>query len=479
MPGNKDLLLIKTQYVRIKYAPLGLMYVAAAAERKGAKVVILDLSLEDNYKRVLKASLLESHPRLVGIGGMYEEFDEIKRVAAFVKEILPDALVVVGGPIGPSLTSGCLKDKNIDIVALGEGESLVQDLLCYLQGKIALSEIKGIAFRDNAEVSFTAKRPIEDINAMPIPAWHLIDPSRYFQPHDNWFGIDNLKALNIAPSRGCPYSCVFCDKGTFGHKWRGRDPKNIIDEMVLLRDNYGAQAILFADDIFDVNKEWAISFIEEIKLRGVNMYWGCASRVNLADYELYKKMYDAGCRYLFFGIEFGSEEMLKVSNKRTTIGQVYQAIDAARKAGLRTIGAYILGMLDETEEQINQTVEMALRSRLDVSSASIVTPIAGTPLFDMALRAGKISKDQPWWRAGRLDAYINLTKDVSSRRLTYLASKMYWVLFWSRPSRKIPGFMCKIMKMSFFIFSPLSGQRFINLITWFTRLRQKLRLGLP
>jgi len=477
--GRKDLLLIKTHYVRIKYAPLGLMYVAAAVENKGAEVGIIDLALEDNHKKALREVLIASRPRLVGIGGMYEEFEEIKRVAASTKEILPDTPIVVGGPIGPSLTAECLKDKNIDIVALGEGESLIQDLLRYIDGETALPQIKGIAFRGSAEVTFTGPRPLEDINAIPIPAWHLIDPPRYFQPHDNWFGIDNLKVLNIAPSRGCPYSCIFCDKGTFGHKWRGRAPGNIVDEMILLRDSFGAQATLFADDIFDVNKEWAVSFTEEIRSRGVNMYWGCASRVNHSDYELYKKMYDAGCRYLFFGIEFGSDEMLKRSGKRTTSEQVYRAIDTARSAGLRTVGAYMLGMLDETDKQIHQTMEMALRSRLDVASANVVTPIAGTALFNMAVEAGKIKKDQPWWRAGRLDTYINLTKNVSSRRLTYLVSKMYWMLFWSRPSRRIPRFICKVMQMSFFIFSPLAGQRFVNLVSWFNGLRRKLHLGSP
>ena len=479
MDNKKDLLLIKTHHTRLKWLPMGLMYIAQAAENIGAKVRIIDLSLEQNYKKALTSALLENQPCLAGIGGMYTEFEEVKEIAAIVKEVMPKVPVVVGGPLTAALAKECLTDNNIDIVSLREGESTIQNLLRYIDGKIGLSEIKGIVFRKNEELFFTETKPIEDINAIPIPAWHLIDPYIYTSTNDNWFGISHLKMLNVVPARGCPYSCIFCDKNVFGQKWRGRNPKNIADEMIMLRDKYGAEAIMFLDDIFDVDKKWVSSFIEEVHARNIKMHWGCSSRINHADYELYKKMYDAGCCYIFYGIEFGSDEMLKKTGKQVTLAQVDKAVEIAKKAGLRVIGAYMLGMLDETEEQIKQTIKSALNSKVDVGGSSVLTPIAGTALFDMALKAGKINPNKEWWKATRANAYINLTKNVSNKKLAYLASKAYWMLFWTRPSRKLPIWFCKLMQHLFYIFGPISGDRFISLIFWLDNFRRKIHLKLP
>lgn len=480
MADKKDLLLIKTQYLRVASVPLGLMYIAQAAEKIGAKVKIIDLSIEHNYKKALKSTFIKCEPRLVGIGGMYEEFEGAKEIAAIIKETMPDVLVVLGGPLGTSLVKECLRDKNIDIVVLKEGESTTQDLLHYINGEIKLPQIKGIAFRKNDEIIFTEPRSLEDIDAIPIPAWHLIDTPRYIESRESWFGIKNLKVLYVAASRGCPYNCIFCDKNIFGQKWRGRNPKNIVDEMILLRDMYGANAILFVDSIFDMNKKWVINLIEEMKLRNVRMHWGCISRVDHADYELYKKMHDALCCYVFFGIEFGSDEMLQKTRKQTTVEQAYKAIEIARRAGLRTVGSHMMGMLDETDKQINETIKFALGSKLDVGGFSIVTPIPGTVLYDMAVGAGKITPAQPWWKATYSNAFINLSKNVSSEKLTYLTTKAYWMFFWSRSSRKLPRWACKFMQLSFYVFSPLTGgERFINFINWLDRVRRRLRLNLP
>jgi len=480
MADQKDLLLIKTHsVVPIHWVPMGLMYVAKAAEERGAKVKIIDLSLERNYKEVLESNLIEYKPRLVGIGGMCVEFDGVKETAGIVKKIMPDVKVIAGGPLAIPLFKECLRDNNVDIVVFQEGESAIQDLLRNINKEMALSQIKGIAFRNDGDIFRTESRPIEDIDAIPIPAWHLIDPLRYIESRDNWFGIEHLKAMNIVPARGCPYSCIFCDKSVFGQKWRGRNPKNIIDEMILLKDTYGAEAIQFLDDIIDVNKKWVTDFICEIKSHNLKMYWGCASRVNHADYELYKKMHDAGCLYVYFGIEFGSDVTLQKAKKQATVEQAYKAIEIARKAGLKVVSGCMLGMLDETDKQINETIRFAMSSKSNAVGISVLTPIGGTVLFDMAVVAGKIDPNQPWWRATRANAQINLSKDVSNKRLAYLASKAYWMLFWSRPSRKWPKFVCQIMQFSFYILSPFTGDRFVKIVFWFDNIRKKLHLGLP
>lgn len=479
MVGKRDLLLVKTHRLRCSWMPLGLMYVAAGAEKKGAKVGIIDLSLEEDHVKVLKSVLEGVQPRIVGIGGMYEEFNEAKEVAAIIKVTTPTAKVIVGGPMATSLPQECLQNKNMDVVILREGESTIQDLLLYINGETELSEIKGIVFKSGGEIIFSEPRPIEDIDGIPIPSWHLIEPERYIESKDNWFGVAHLRVMNMAASRGCPYHCIYCDKNVLGQKWRGRNPKNIVDEMILLKDRYGAEAIMFVDDIFDVNRKWVLDLIDEMRSRDINMYWGCNSRANHADYEMYKKMHEAGCSYVGLGVEFGSDSMLKKARKQLTVEQAHRAIGLAKKAGLRAIGYHMIGMLDETQEEINETIKFAINSKLDSGGISVVAPITGTELYDIAVKAGKIDPDKPWWEATRANALINLSKNVSSKHLVYLISKTYWMFFWSRPARKWPRWMCKIMQLSFYVFYPFVGERFGDFTFWLDKIRRKLHLSLP
>ncbi|MCM8819645.1 MAG: B12-binding domain-containing radical SAM protein, partial [Candidatus Omnitrophica bacterium] len=428
-----DLLLVKTHHIKYRWLPMGLMYVGKAAKNVGAKIKILDLSLAKRPLNFLRQELLNLRPPIVGIGGMYCEFEEVRQIAKTIKDTLPKTLVVVGGPITTALSKEILQDKNIDLACLCEGELTIQDLLNFLDGKIKLDDVKGIVFRKDGELFYTQKREILDVNLIPIPAWEEIDVFKYIGRNDNWFGIENLEMLNIVPQRGCPYSCIFCDKNVFGQIWRPRDPKNIVDEMLFLKENYKIKAIMFLDDIFDVNKKWVYSFIDELKKRNINMYWGCSSRVNHADYALYKAMKEAGCCYIFYGIEFGTDEMLEKANKKTTTKQIKDAINIAHQAGLRVVAGYMLGMLDETEEQIKKTIRFAIENKTEVATVTVVTPIANTALFELAVKAGKINRNIAWWKATRANALINLTSDVSSKRLAYLVSKTYWMLFWTRP----------------------------------------------
>ena len=474
-----DFLLVKTHRLRPKWQPTGLMYVAKALENVGAKVKILDLFFEKNPIKTLESILIRYKPNFVGIGGLYSEFDTIEAISKTIKDIDKNIKVIVGGPIAGVLTNELLKIKYIDIVALREGESISQDIFKYSINKMPLEEIRGIVFKKGDDVIYTKPRPIEDIDAIPIPSWHLIEVERYITTNDNWFGKEHLRMLNIVPARGCPYSCIFCDKSVFGNKWRGRNPKNIVDEIVMLKTRYNIQAVMFLDDIFDVNKKWVFSFIDELKSRNVNIYWGCSSRVNHADYELYKKMREAGCLYIFYGIEFGSDEILKRANKGFASKDINRAIDIAKSAGLRVVGSYMLGMLDETEEDIEKTIKSAINSKIDVGGISVLTPIASTVLFDMAVKSKKIDPNKPYWRATRENAYINLTKNLSNKRLAFLRAKAYWVMFWTRPSRKLPKWFCKIMEKSFFIFRPFIGDRFMNFIHYLDSIRKKLHLGLP
>ncbi|MDD5194278.1 MAG: radical SAM protein [Candidatus Omnitrophica bacterium] len=479
MPDKIDLLLIKTHQVKQVWVPLGLLYVARAALNMGAKVKLADLSLERDWQSALKTTLINYEPSLVGLGGMFEEFEGARDIIAIVNEMRPEAKVIVGGPFAASLTDEFLTETGASVVVLKEGETAIQDLLCHINSEKKLEDIAGIAYRKEGKVVYTQNRTLEDINAIPVPAWELLDLERYIESKDNSFGVSGLRVLSMSTSRGCPYSCIYCDKNIFGQKWRGRDPKNIVDEMLLLRDTYGINGVMFIDDIFDVNKNWVLSVIEEINKRKANMYWWCNSRVNHADLELYKKMHEAGCNYIGLGIEFGSKQMLDAVNKRATVEQAYKAVEIAHSAGLKVVGYYMLGMLHETREQICETIQFALASKIDTAGVSLVTPIKKTKLYDLALESGKISPQDPWWRTTRANAYLNLTDGVTHKELAYLHAKAYWMLFWTRPSRKFPRSFCKLMQHAFYLFKPLAGDKFISFIYWLDAIRRKLHLGLP
>jgi anaerobic magnesium-protoporphyrin IX monomethyl ester cyclase len=411
------------------YVPLGLGYIASSLEQAGHDVEIIDLNVHrvsnnELGKRVAGAGI-------VGITGMITEYRTLLGLVDVVKAANTQAKVVLGGPLATVLPQKLLEESEADFIVLGEGEKTIVDLVSAVESGGDISGINGIAFRADDRIIVTEPaEPIADLDTVPFPARHLLDMKRYIKDHFQSFGIKirgfgRIRSANLVSSRGCPYSCTFCFKDMWGHKWRGRSPENIIREMELLCDTYNVNGFFFNDDTFVLDRERVLEFCRQLVDKKLNIVWYCNGRVNLMTKEMLTAMYKAGCRGIAYGIESGNQQILDSMKKNETLDQMREVVAWTKQAGIHVTGYFMLGMLGETRATIRETMAFARELDLDFHGFSLTTPIPGTELYDSALEARLISGDKTDLAEWSLHTNANLTRDCSDDELVDFANEAF------------------------------------------------------
>ncbi len=484
-----NILLVRTKIIsqRIaadyegRFVPVGLLLVAAVLERAGHLVKLIDLSIDD--MPVLQRQISMFKPQLIGIGAMSVEFERVGELVAVCREEIPSAKIVVGGPIASANPAKLLEIAGVDYAVLGEGEETIAELADCVEHNADVSTVRGIAFSQNGKVMVNERRGNVDLDQNPYPARHLIDMEKYISTYTERFQQQQvagrpLRGTNLTVSRGCPYSCIYCDKNVFGNKWRVRPVVHVLDEIEHLGSEYGINALMFDDDIFDLNKAWVKEFCVEIKKRRLAVIWHCNSRCNHSDVELFALMYEAGCRSIAFGIEYGNQTVLDRVKKQLKVAEIERGVHMAKSAGFFVTGYFMLGMLDETSETIKDTINLAVKLPFDAGGFGITVPMMGTELFRLAADRGLIQQDS-WGQKDRTAYRSNLTKDVSYEELDKLLRLAGWKFFWSRQGRKTPKIINRAISESFPLLYWISGGDFQGLVSKLNSLRRSMRLPLP
>ncbi len=401
------------------YPPLGLAYVAAALEDAKHFVRILDM----NSRKVSDKELQEQAHKadIVGITGLITEYQEVMRLVSIVKEY-SGATIIVGGPLATTHTEKVMMGSFADYAVIGEGEKTVVELVDAIRYKKDVSHIKGIAYKTFEELHINPPRePISDLDTISFPARHLLDMSRYTTHHFKSFGLKlpyKVKSTTMITSRSCPYSCTFCFHDVSGKKWRGRSPDNIIQEMKLLHSQYGFNGFVFNDDTFVVDRERAIGFCKKVffddSLRG-KIKWYCNGRVNLMDVDLLGVMAQSGCVGIAYGIESGNQRILDSIKKQITLEQIERVVAVTKAVGIHVTGYFMLGILGDTKETIQQTLDFARKLDLDFNGFTMTSPIQGTPMYEAAIKQGIIPYQE--LEDYSFHASVNLTKDCTNEEL--------------------------------------------------------------
>ncbi|OGO44921.1 MAG: hypothetical protein A2Z05_02120 [Chloroflexi bacterium RBG_16_60_22] len=411
------------------YVPLGLTYIAAVLQKEGHHVRIIDLNVEKIGDDSLKGILADAG--IAGITGMITEYAEVIRVADLVKGAKDGLTVVLGGPLASTFPRELLEASRADLAVIGEGERTAVTLVAAIEKGGDLHNINGLAFKKDGKIEFTGPvEPITDLDSVPFPARDLLDMRRYLRDHFESFGIKirefgKIRSTNLISSRGCPYGCTFCFKDMWGRQWRGRSPDNIIDEMELLNRNYGVNGFFFNDDTFVLNSKRVFEFCRRLGERGLNVAWYGNGRVNLMTREMLEAMYRAGCRGIAYGIESGNQEILDAMKKAETIEQVREVVKWTKEAGIHVTGYFMLGMLGETRQTIEKTLDFARELDLDFYGFSLTTPLPGTELYDAARAAGLVSGDKTRLGEWSLHANANLTRDCTDSELVAFSNRAF------------------------------------------------------
>lgn len=386
----KKVFLIVPPGVECDLPPLGLLYIASTI-RPFCEVKVIDCGISNITFEDIKKIIKEKNPDLVGVIATSPRVYYALKTLKIVKDVNPKIKTIIGGPHASAVPE-TIKEDYIDFLVRGEGEMTMKELVLSLDKK-DFSRIKGLSFKKNGKIIINKSRPlIENLDSLPFPARDLVPITKY---PGSIMPIE-LPEVNMVASRGCPFRCSYCFKGTFGFSSRFRDPINVVDEIEQVVKDYGAKTINFFDDEFNMNKDFLNKFSEEIIKRGLNkIRYKAQFRGNKAfiDLETLKKLKKAGFYLICYGLESGNQKVLDTNKRNITLEEMRRAIILTHKAGIRTLGFFMMGLLGETPESLEDTVRFAKSVPLDYAQVTIAMPYPGTEFYEIAKKNGWINID--------------------------------------------------------------------------------------
>jgi radical SAM superfamily enzyme YgiQ (UPF0313 family) len=371
--------------------PLGILYLSSRLEKEGHKVSIIDYWSEQYNKQKLENAVNNSDAIGISITGF--NINESLNICHLIKEIDPDIPLLVGGPHITLYPEKSLKECKANIAVVGEAETTISKIVESINDTAKLKNIEGTYFFENKKIKH-GKEPtiVEDLDNLPFPARHLVEHYDY----GYLFGskVGKGKATSILSSRGCPMNCRFCQRNFFGmNTFRKRNAKNVIDELKKINDD-GYKTVLFVDDNFLADKKRAEQIMDGLIKEKMDIEMWAEARVNSADEKLFSKMKKAGFKAIAFGIDGGTQEVLDFYNKKSTIAQIRKAVNMSRKLGFYTYGTFIMGAPIETEKHFEESINLAKSLPLDLVAFFVLEYGAGSPLWEEAVKDGKITRDE-------------------------------------------------------------------------------------
>ena len=359
------------------YPPLGILCLSAYLKRAGFSVDVFDATFRD--PRDFEEAVRKTRPKIVGIYANIITRDNVFLMARIAKDNGVQ-FVVSGGPDAPEWADLYLQ-SGIDIIGTNEGERTLEQLIPWLhdKGLNGLDEVPGIIFRRNGRVFRTAPRQtITDLDSLPWPDRDALVMEDYFKA---WKSKHGESSVSLITARGCPFHCAWCSSEVFGHSHRQRSPKNVVDEMQMIRQKYNPDIMWISDDVLTINRRWSLQFFDEVKQRNASHPYECLSRVDLVDREILQGLKDSGCFRIWYGAESGSQTVLDSMTKGTTVAQIYEAAKITQDVGIQAGFFILLGYPEETTADIRKTIDLLKTARPDVFGTSVAFPMKGTEFY--------------------------------------------------------------------------------------------------
>lgn len=374
------------------YPPLGLLYVATYAESlPGCHVRILDCQAECVSYNELASIVRSFAPDVVGIQAMTFTMIDVLKVAETVKATAPKAIVVVGGPHPTIYPRETVNLSPVDAVVYGEGEIAFKTILERIEGP--LDNIPSVMTKESAKHTGLdiSLQYISDLDALKMPSWHLLDLSRYYSPIARSRSVTTMMS-----SRGCPCRCTFCDRPQMGKVFRKRSARNVFEEMSYCVRKLGVGEIIFYDDTFTIDQKRVLELCDILEHENLQVQWDIRARIDTITPEIIWHLKRAGCVRIHYGVESGSPRIQKVIKKNLNIDQVKDVFLATHKAGIETLGYFMIGLPLETLEDVNMSLDLLVDLKMDFANITVFTPYPGTEIYKQALIDGIYEKD--YWQ---------------------------------------------------------------------------------
>ena len=371
------------------YPPLGTLYAAAYLRARGYEVGLFDAMLAESEAE-WAAALDQHQPRWAIL--FEDNFNYLSkmcllrmRAAAFEMIALAKARGCTVILCGADATDHSLKyfAQGADYVLLGEGEETLGELMDHLAGRSdrPLENIAGLAWPAGpGQEHRNMRRPdIRDLDALPFPAWDLVDVPRY---QKLWRERHGYYSMNMVTTRGCPYHCNWCAKPIWGQRYNTRSPENVAAEMRWLKTTYQPDHIWFADDILGLKPGWIERFAAALRADDAVIPFKCLTRADLVTAAVASALAAAGCQTVWIGAESGSQKILDAMEKGDLVADIYLAARRLRAQGIQVCFFLQFGYPGETWDDVQLTLKMVRECLPDDIGISVSYPLPGTRFFE-------------------------------------------------------------------------------------------------
>ncbi|MBQ9553322.1 MAG: B12-binding domain-containing radical SAM protein [Clostridia bacterium] len=413
------------RYTRTLCTPSGLLSIASYLEQHGHKVKFLNRAFKETD---IRKEFDSFKPQIIGCSFLSPM--PLKDAIAVSTEAKKRGIFVVwGGPFVSSVPELCLSLGCFDTISLGEGEQTWLELAETFEKGEDWHNIKGLAYLQEGKLVKTEEREFLDLSTLPpINYEHIEDFEALFLTYYDYDGV-----FGMYLSKGCTQNCTFCYNRGFHNNCRRQRPiEVVIEEAKYLKEKHGIKAIGFQDELFAGNKQNLAEICHAFIDANLGLYWGCMTRIGIFDEEDFQLMYDAGCRWIEFGVESGSRSELKRMKKGLVPERVPVDLQICNKIGITTLCYFIVGFPDETEEELKETCKLINSIPYSRVVCSYYNPLPGSEAFEKLVAEGRFTPPT------NIEDYMkvkvlyspkpNLSK-VSTKDLKAVRCSMLWKSF--------------------------------------------------
>jgi len=438
--------------------PLGLASIAAYLDRAGFSSRILDCYAHPDADQRLKELLHNERPALLGISCTTASFHDAVRLAELAKNELPRLRVAFGGPHVSALQGKVLEfSQLIDYAVLGEGEQTMLELAEL--GSAAPEAVAGLVWRasDGTLINNGYRSDALVLDDLPYPAYEKLAgyPDAYKLPIFNYPKAPNSSCIS---SRGCPYSCSYCDRSVFRRTFRFNSADYLFQHLDYLKDRFGIRHVNFYDDQFTFHRGRVEEFCRLMIERPLGLTFNCAVRAEHVDRELLQLMKAAGCWMVSLGIESGDEQLLAQHRQNANLDLLAETIRTIKSCGIRTKGLLMMGLPGESEESIRRSMAYVFSLPIDDFNLAKFTPFPGSPIYERIHQLGSFEED---WRKMDCMHFQFIPQGMEKEQLEKLFVEFYKSHF--QRHRVLLGYLAMLWK------SPDSWRRFAGSAGQFLR----------
>lgn len=395
-PGNK------TVMKHFGHMPnIQLLYVAAILEElEDVELQYYDLVGMNLSANDVKERLLRFAPDLVGLSVFTSHFHNARAWARFLRSFIPQTKIILGGTHASIYPTQTLQyNPEVDFVCVGEAEMVLPEFFRRWRQNESFEGLPGLVWRNGASIEYEGPPALcRNLDSVPFPSRHLIPNNRYF----NFISTRrNYTVFNT--SRGCPFHCIFCEAQ--GLKWRARSASNVVAEFEECYEKHGIREVDIFDSSFTVSKSRVLEICRLLVEKGLHkkMIWDVRSRVDTIDEEMLDALREAGCYRIFYGIESGNSQILKLLRKEIDPARIERIIRKTDAVGISAFGYFLIGSPEETLTTARETIEFAKKLPLDFAIFNCLTAFPKTELYEKYYLpfverdfwADYITKDEP------------------------------------------------------------------------------------